>query len=112
MSPSDLYSAALAILTSTRSSMLSPAWQAALDQTTPGTRLLASHELIAVQQGIVALSNASLSDFADKMAAQKQDLTDCIADLNDTLQDLTQVQDVLQSVSSLITVVGKIVPLL
>ena len=50
MNPSDLYSNALAALTATRTTMLTPAWQAALDGETADQRLAASGELIKVQQ--------------------------------------------------------------
>ncbi len=112
MHPSDLYSGLLAALTSTRSDLLSPAWQAALDQSSADTRIAAGKQLIALQGAILALSNASLNDIAEEMKANEADLTTCTNNLRGALKDLTKVQDVLSSVSSALKVVAKIVPLL
>ena len=112
MNPSDLYSNALAALTAARTSMLTPAWQAALDQTTAEQRLAASRELIQVQQAILALSNQNLSDIAASMKSNEQALTNATSSLQNALRSITQVGNVISSVSSLLQTVAKIVPLL
>ena len=112
MTPSDLYSSLLTALTSARSTMLSPAWQAELDQATVETRVAAGKELISLQGCILALSNASLSDIADEMSENEGDLTECTSNLREALKDLTKVQSILSSVANAMKVVAKIVTLL
>ena len=112
MNPSDLYSATLSALTQARSVMLSPDWQAALDSATAADRMAASRELIQVQQAILALSNAALSDIANQMAANEKGLTQATSALTAALGDLTKVQNVLQTITGLVGVVAQILPLL
>ena len=112
MNPSDIYSTTLSALTDVRSAMLSPEWQAALDAATADQRLAASHELIQVQQAILALSNASLSDIAAAMQANEQGLTQATSALTKALGDITKVQNIIQGVTSVVSVVAKILPLL
>lgn len=112
MNPSDLYSNALTALTAARTSMLTPAWQAALDQSTADQRLAASRELIQVQQAILALSNQGLSDIAASLQANQQALSNATSSLQNALKDITQVANVISGVSSLLQTVAKIVPLL
>jgi hypothetical protein len=110
--PSDLYAATLSALTQARSIMLSPEWQAALDAANAANRLAASHELIQVQQAILAVSNAVLGEIADKMAANEQGLTQATSALTAALGDITKVQNVLQAITGLVNAVAKILPLL
>jgi hypothetical protein len=112
MNPSDLYSNALSVLTAARSIMLTPGWQAEIDQGTSGQRLAASNELIQVQQAILALSNQSLSDIAASLQSNEKELSDATASLQDALKDITRIANVITSVSSLVQAVSKIVPLL
>jgi hypothetical protein len=112
MNPSDIYSNTLTTLTAARTSMLTPGWQAALDQSTADQRLAASRELIQVQQAILALSNQSLSDIASSLQANQQALSTATAALQNSLKDITQVANIISSVSSLVQTVAKIVPLL
>jgi len=112
MTLTDLYSNLLAVLTSARSSMLTPPWQAALDQSTAETRIAAGKALISLQGAILTLSNASLNEIADEMKANEADLTICTNNLGQALKELTQVQTILSSVASTLKVVAEIVPLL
>ena len=112
MNPSDIYSNTLTTLTAARASMLTPGWQTALDQSTADQRLAASRELIQVQQAILALSNQSLSDIASSLQANQQALGTATAALQNSLKDITQVANIISSVSSLVQTVAKIVPLL
>lgn len=112
MNPSDLYSTTLSALTQARNTMLSPAWQTALDAATAADRIAASQELLRVHQSILALSNAALSDIADQMAANEQGLTQATTALTAALKNITKVQNVLQAISGVVSVVAKILPLL
>src|ERR1700683_2689570 len=102
MNPSDLYANTLAVLTSARTTMLSPAWQAALDESTADQRLAASRELIQVQQGILALSNESLSDITASLQSNQQALSSAISSLQNSLKTIDQVSNLISSVSSLL----------
>ncbi len=112
MTASDLYSNLLADLTNARSVMLSPQWQAQLDASTVNVRVAAGKQMIALQGAILSLSNASLSDIAKQMQANEADLTTCTNGLADALKDINKVQSILDSVTTALQVVAKIVPLL
>jgi DNA repair ATPase RecN len=109
MNPSDLYSDALSALTAVRSNLLSLAWQAAIDQGTQEQRLEASSLLIHVQQAILTLSNASLSDIASSMKDNEAALSQATNSLQNALDDISRVATVLNSISSMLQVVSKIV---
>jgi hypothetical protein len=68
--------------------------------------------MIALQGAILSLSNASLSDIAKQMQANEADLTTCTNGLADALKDINKVQSILDSVTTALQVVAKIVPLL
>jgi hypothetical protein len=112
VNPTDLYSTTLAVLTDVRSVMLSPEWQDAIDKQTADQRLAASRELVQVQQAILALSDAVLTEIAAEMKANEQGLTQATAALKSALEDIAKVQQVIQSVTSVLSVVAKILPLL
>jgi len=109
---SDLYSSLLAALTAARSNILSPAWQAALDQQSPDVRIAAGKAGMDLQGAILTLSNTSLSDIAAQMQENETDLTSATNGLTQALQDITKVQSILSSITKAITIVGKIVKLL
>jgi DNA repair ATPase RecN len=109
MNPSDLYSDALSALTAARSNMLTLRWQAAIDQGTQEQRLEASTLLIHVQQAILTLSNASLSDIASSMKENEAALSQATNSLQNALDDITRVATVLNSISTMLQVVSKIV---
>jgi hypothetical protein len=110
--PATIYSQTLASLTATRTKMLSPEWQAALDGESADVRLQASLSLMKVQQAITALSNAVLADIADQMTAQEGALTASTTALTNALKKITNVQKVMDAVTSVLTTVATILPLL
>jgi predicted DNA-binding ArsR family transcriptional regulator len=112
MVASTLYAQTLSSLTATRAAMLDPTWIAAQQGQSPETRFQASQALIQVQQAISSLSTASLDDIAEKMMAQEQAIQTATSNLTASLEDLTKVQNVLNAVSSVISLVAKVVPLL
>jgi len=112
MNPSDLYADALSALTAARACMLSPDWQNAIDQESSDQRLAASRALIQVQQAIIALSNETLSDIASAMQANGIQLSQATKGLQEALDDITKVATVMNSLSALLQVVSKILPLL
>jgi len=108
---SDLYSNTLSALNATRAAMLSPAWQTSIDAGTAADRLAASQKLIQVQQAILALSEASLSEIATEMQENAADLSNATDALNAALKDLTKVENVLDTATELLGIVAKIVTL-
>ena len=112
MSTTELYSATLSALTDARLKMLSPEWQAELDQQDAPTRLAASKALLRVEQAILSMSNAILADIAADMQNNEQGLTDATKALAAALDDISKVQTVINTVTSLVSVVAKILPLL
>ncbi|MDR3676715.1 MAG: hypothetical protein P4N24_14580 [Acidobacteriota bacterium] len=108
MDPSDLYAQTLSVLTSARSTMLSPAWQAAMGNQTQAMRVAAAHQLGQLQSAINALGNKSLSDIATAMQASAAGLTQSTQALDDALRDITQVQNIMASVTSILNVVAEI----
>lgn len=111
MSLADLYSTTLSALTDARTQMLSPGWQAALDNEDPADRLTASNVLLKVEQAILTLSNAALSDIASAMQANEADLTQATQNLKNALTDITKVANVINTVTSVLNTVAKIIPL-
>ncbi len=109
MTASEIYSQTLASLNATRATMVSPEWHAELDNGSKQDRMNASKKLLDVQAAISALAIANLSKIADKMCAQEQAIKSSTAGLTAALKQLDRVADVLSAVSTLLTVVGKIV---
>ena len=112
VSVTDAYSQTLAALTAARAGMSSPEWVAALQGATLRTRLLASEELMQLQQLIVTLSNASLTAIANDMKAQADALSSAAHGVQAALAQLQKFEAVIGAVSQIITVVAKVVPLL
>src|SRR5450759_5237611 len=102
MSPSDLYASTLTALTNARMAMLTPEWQTALDAGTPAQRIAASRELIQIQQAILILSNAQLSDIADALQANAAALTAATTALTAALNKINQVVALVNAASSVL----------
>ena len=111
MTATDLYSQTLSSLVATRKSMLSPAWQTSLDGKSADLKAAASMDLVQVQMAISAMSNAALTDIANQMTDQSQAIQDATGALNDALKDLTNVQNIISGVTTVLNIVSKIVPL-
>lgn len=112
MNPSDIYSLLLSVLTNARSQMLTPAFQAAAEMSDAGTRLKASQALVNIQQAILALSNASLSNIAQALKANEAALTTATSDLTTALKTITQVISIVDDATKLLTIVAQVVPFL
>ena len=68
-------------------------------------------QLLQLQQTRLALGNAVLSDIRDKLVDNEADLQQGIGDVSKALANLEDVAQVLGTVSSLLTTVGKVVSL-
>jgi hypothetical protein len=107
---SDLYSQTLAVLNNARNAMLTASFQASL--TDPDDRLAASRALGDIQRAILTLANTALSDIVDEMKDNQVDLANACKGLDDALDKIENVQKFLTSITNVINVVAKIVPLL
>ncbi len=111
MTATELYSETLASLNETRNKLLSPQWQAVLDDGSKQERIDASKQLMHVQAAISSLSNAVLSNIAKEMCDNDAALKDSIAALQEALEHLNKAADVISAVTTLLAIVAKIVPL-
>jgi len=109
---SDQYSNLLAALTQARSTILSPPWQAELDEQSADVRIAAGKAGMDLEGAILTLSNSSLSDIADEMQKNEADITSATSGLCQALKDITKVQTVLSSIQQAVSVIGKVVKLL
>ena len=107
-----LYSATLEQLNKTITTMTSPRWDALVQAATPGERQQALSQMLSVQHARLVLGNATLQDIAEQLKANEQGLVNGQAAVQAALNTLTTVGSVLNAVSSLISVVAKIIPLL
>jgi len=105
----NVYSSTLTSLTGARELMLSAQWQSALTDAQGPT---AAQALLDVEHAILALSNASLTNIANAMQANEIDLTNQTNALSAVVAKINQVQGVIDAVTSIVTTVAKIVPLL
>lgn len=111
MNPSELYSLTLSALTAARSTMLSKDWQNALPDDAE-VRFEAAQSLSDVGSAIFGLSTAQLNDIAGEMKENAIALTGAATGLQKSLKNIKAFQTVLDDASALVTVIGKIVPLL
>jgi hypothetical protein len=112
MTTTDLYAATLSVLTDARRVMLSPEWQVELDKHTQAERVAASKALVQVEQTILRLSNAILSDIAEQMQENEEALTHSTKELETALERIQKVKSVIDKVTDVLNVVVKILPLL
>lgn len=112
MDATQLYSSTLEQLNQTIIRMTSPEWDAKIQASPPDQRQRALAQLLSVQHARLVLGNAVLQDIVEELKANEQGLLDCQKALQAALARLATVESVLNAVSGLITVVGKVVPLL
>ena len=112
MNATELYSETLATLNDTRNKLLSPEWQAELDNGSKQERIDASKQLRHVQAAISSLSNAILSKIATQMCANENALKDSTAALKTALDRLDNVGNVLSAITTILGVVAKVVTII
>jgi hypothetical protein len=111
MDSADLYSSLLSSLSTVRNTMMSQKWTAAVAQSSPAAQNEAFKASFAVQHAINVLSNQVLNDIADEMAAEAVAINDATSELTQSLQHIQRVSAVLDSISKILGVIGKIVSL-
>lgn len=112
MSPSEIRSAVLKQLQAARVSMMSARWTLSLEKMDAPARTQAANELLRVHHAIQELENQQLTEISDKLRDNEPDLLKGRDRLASALEDLKNTERVLTAVSSFISVVGRIVPLL
>ncbi len=112
MDATQLYSSTLEQLNKTITKMTSPEWDAKVQAAPPDQRQRALKELLRVQHARLVLGNAVLQEIAEKLKANEKDLLDGQRAVQAALDKLATIESVLKAVSSLISVVARIIPLL
>jgi hypothetical protein len=111
MNSFDLYSTLLARLSDLRNFMLTQDWIDAVSQASPAEQKKAFNASFDVQHAINVLSNQLLSDIADEIAQEQDEIIKATNDLSDSLQRFQRVSAVLDSIAKVLGVVGQIVSL-
>jgi hypothetical protein len=112
MDATQLYSSTLEQLNKTIIKMTSPEWDAKVQAAPADQRQAALAEILRVQHARLVLGNAILQEIVEKLKANEQALSDGQKAAQAALDKLATVESVLKTVSSLINVVARIVPLL
>lgn len=108
----DLYSSTLEQLNQILVTMLSPEWDAALQEVSPSERQAALRSMLRVQHARLVLGNAILQEIAEDLKENEASLVAGKKAVQSALDRLESVSNVLTAVSGLIDVVGRIVTLL
>ena len=92
--------------------MLSPEWDASLQEATPAQRRAALRELLRVQHARLALGNAILQEIAEDLKRNEAGLVEGQKSVQSALDRLASVTSVLTAVGGLVGVVARIVTFL
>jgi hypothetical protein len=106
-----LYTATLKILGDALVTMTSPEWDARMQNATAGQRTRAARFMLRVQEARLTLANAALSDILKEMSANQDGLRKGVQRLQCALDSIEKVERLLNSISSILTTIGRIVPL-
>lgn len=109
--PSVLYANTLKALTDARDSMLTLEWHQELNGASAEQQRNAAQTLLRVENAIMALSNARLSEIAQKMSDSAEDLKSTTGEIEKAEQTLANIAGFLNAAAALVGVVAKIVPL-
>jgi hypothetical protein len=106
-----LYTATLKVLGDTLVTMTSPEWDATMQDATTTQRTKAARLMLRVQEARLTLANTALGDILDKLTANEDGLQKGVTQLQDALAAFEKVGRVLSRISSILSIVGRIVPL-
>ncbi len=109
--PSQIQNMTLEQVRATLLKMTAPEWELNLAGATDVEKAQSNKQLLQLQQARLALGNAALSDIRDQLVDNEADLHQGIGDVSKALANLEDVAQVLGTVSSLLTTVGKVVSL-
>ncbi len=111
MTPEEIRDATVQSLQEAVTKMMSPEWDLYLDGEPPDVKKEAARNLAATQRARLRLENAELAKIAEKLRKNEGELADGKANLETALSDLKNVQKVLDTVSALLKVVARVVPI-
>src|SRR5689334_13911489 len=111
MDATQIYSQTLAQLGDTLITMTSPEWDNRLQAASADERQSAAKLMIQTQHARLAIGNAVLQDIAEKLKNHENDLTAGINALKSTFAALANVTQILNTISSFLTVVSRVVAL-
>lgn len=109
MTPGKIRKETLKELRATRKSMTSAAWLLSIQKQPIEVRRDAALKLLDVEQAILALGNATLSDIRDQLVENEVELLKGRQRLEKARVRLTRVKGVLKAVGDFLAVVGKAV---
>lgn len=109
MSPDNVLNDTLEGLRGTRRDMSRAIWLLAMKRQPESVRHEAALARLDVEQAILALGNATLSDIRQQLISNEHELRDGMRNLRDARQSLNQVKTVLGKIASVLDTVGKIV---
>jgi hypothetical protein len=109
---SDLYSSTLEQLNRILVLMLSPEWDALLQEASPTQRRAALRALLRVQTARLVLGNAVLQEIAEDMKKNEADLVAGQKAVQSALDRLASVSSVLTAISGFVNVIARIVTFL
>jgi hypothetical protein len=109
---SQVYANTLGALTKARDSMLTLDWHVELNTATPEQQRAAARTLISLENAIMTLSNARLSEIAQKMSESQVELSTATEGIQEAEQTLDNIVGFLNAAAKLLAVVGKVVTLL
>ena len=112
MDGSSIYSTALSQLDAIELSMTSPQGDALIQAASAPDHQRAVRMLLDVHQARLALGNATLQSIVDKLKANEQSIVSGTNAVQAALKALNNLTQILNSVSALIGVVAKIVPMI
>ncbi|MGH9894280.1 MAG: hypothetical protein ACREA0_20305, partial [bacterium] len=88
-----------------------PEWDLALEGKPDRMVRAAARQLLAVQRARLRLENAELAEIQAKLAANEEALEQGKVEVRNALKRLAQVEDVLDSVSSFLLILSRVVSL-
>lgn len=107
--PAKLRDESLRVLRGTRRDMSSAKWLLAMKKQPKKVRRKAANRLLDVEQAILALGNAKLTDIRDKLTANEQELRDGREELKKARKKLNNVKTVLGKVDKVLEAVAKVI---
>jgi hypothetical protein len=111
MDASSIYSQTLSQLDATELSMTSPEGDALIQAASPADHQKAVQVLLDVHEARLTLANAALQSIADKLKANEQAIVAGTAAVQGALNALNNLTQILNTVSNLLAIVAKIVPM-
>jgi len=107
-----IYSQTLTQLDATELAMTSPPGDALIQAASPADHQKAVQLLLDVHEARLALGNSTLQSIADKLKANEQAISTGTAAVRAALNSLNNLSQILNTVGSLVQIIGQIVPLI